>query len=51
MTYSHDGDILMAGTRSGEAMYYNLDHLNAPPIRRPPPTDLPDLEGESWWSI
>jgi hypothetical protein len=51
MTYSHDGDILMAGTRSGEAMYYNLDHPNAPPIRRPPPTDLSDLEGESWWSI
>jgi hypothetical protein len=51
LTYSHDGDILMAGSRSGEAMYYDLDHPNAAPTRRPPPTDLPELEGESWWSI
>ena len=40
----------MAGTRSGEVMYYHLDFPNSVPIRRPPPTDLPDLEADSWWS-
>jgi len=51
ITYSRAGDILMAGTRSGEAMYYHLDFPNTAPIRRPPPTDLPDPEGDSWWGI
>jgi len=40
----------MAGTRSGEVMYYHLDFRDAAPSRRPPPTDLSDREGDSWWS-
>ena len=51
LTFSHEGDILMACTRSGEALYYNLAELGKAPIRRPSPIGLPEPEGETWWSI
>ena len=51
LTFSHDGDILMGCTRSGEALYYNTAELGKPPIRRPAPIGLPQPEGDTWWSI
>lgn len=51
LTFSHDGDILMACTRTGEAFYYSITDFGKVPIRRPSPVDLPQLEGDSWWSI
>jgi hypothetical protein len=50
MTFSHDGGILMACTKAGETLYYDMANLSKAPIRRPPPTDLPELEGDTWWS-
>jgi hypothetical protein len=52
MTFSHDGDTLLMCTRAGEALYYDLSGPGKfTPIRRPLPTDLPQLEGDSWWSM
>lgn len=51
LTFSHEGDILMACTRSGEALYYNLEELGKAPIRRPSPVELPEIDGDAWWSI
>ena len=51
MTFSNDGETLMACSRTGEAVYFNLVNQEVPPIRRPPPSDLPEPEGDSWWSI
>jgi hypothetical protein len=41
----------MACTRSGEALYYNLAELGKAPTRRPSPVELPEAEGDTWWSI
>ena len=40
----------MACSRTGEAVYFNLVNQEVLPIRRPPPSDLPEPEGDSWWS-
>jgi hypothetical protein len=50
MTFSNDGDILMAGTKYGELMYYDLINREHVPTRRSVPTELPKLQGNSWWS-
>jgi hypothetical protein len=50
MTFGPDGDILMAGTKYGELMYYDLINQGNIPIRRPVPAELPETEGDSWWS-
>jgi hypothetical protein len=41
----------MACTRTGDALYFNLTEREKAPIRRPPPVELPQLEGDTWWSI
>ena len=51
LTYSHDGETLLACTKSGEALYYNLKDHGKAPLRRPPPTDLPETDDDSWWSM
>lgn len=51
LTLSTDGDILMACTRYGEVLYYNLIEREKAPIRRPSPIDLPQPDGDTWWSI
>lgn len=48
MAFSHDGDVLMACTKLGEVLYYNTRDLLKPPIRRPPPTELAQSEGDCW---
>ena len=51
MTFSHDGETLMICTKSGEALYYDITNLkNSVPVRRQPPVDLPEPEGDTWWS-
>lgn len=51
MTFSQDGETLMICTKSGEALYYDITNMrNSVPVRRQPPVDVPEPEGDSWWS-
>ena len=51
LTFSPEGDILMACTRVGEALYYEIGDFGRAPISRQSPIDLPQLEGDTPWSM
>lgn len=51
MTFSSDGQILLACTKSGEALYYNFSIDKAAPLYLLSPIELPKPEDEAWWSI
>jgi hypothetical protein len=51
LTFSQDGDTILMCTRAGEAIYYDTSNPEKATLIRPSPLQLPQPEGDSWWSM